>query len=139
MRHPSFLARWPPPSEALTAIAAPRAALAQDPRAAVGSDDRLVCHACRAVVHQLHHKLKARPSRTHVEVLEHLESICDVSNLKIYEYIPPKMRKGCADFLGKHSGERALRHASRARRRLGLRDARVPHSRAARPRAAPGR
>lgn len=86
----------------------------QDPRAPIGTDDRLICHACRAIVHQMHHKLKARPTRSHADVLELLENMCDVSNLKIYEYIPPKMRKGCNDFLGKHSGEHYERGTCRA-------------------------
>lgn len=76
-----------------------------------------MCHACRAMVHQMQHKLKASPSRdAHARaahVLEQLESICEMSNLKIYEYAPPKMSKACAHFLEQHSGERAqspLRH-----------------------------
>ncbi|KAG8465204.1 hypothetical protein KFE25_012567 [Diacronema lutheri] len=84
---------------------APRQIFGSDPRAPIEADGRLICHACRAVMHQLHHKLKATPTRSHVDVLEQLEKICDIANLKIYEYIPPKMKKGCTDFLGAHSSD----------------------------------
>ncbi|KAJ1619898.1 hypothetical protein T492DRAFT_620206 [Pavlovales sp. CCMP2436] len=75
----------------------------ENPRKPIVTDGRLMCHACRAIMHQLHQKL--RPARSHSDVLEQLEKICEVASLRIYEYIPPKMLKGCQDFQATHSSD----------------------------------
>jgi hypothetical protein len=87
-------------------------------------------------MHQIHHKLRLKPIRSQIDVLEAVESVCDPKLLKIYEYIPPQMKKGCQDFFDAHASERhrpadfacptrapdarAVRTAARARARSAL-------------------
>mmetsp|Transcript_7695 Transcript_7695/g.19631 ORF Transcript_7695/g.19631 Transcript_7695/m.19631 type:complete len:134 (-) Transcript_7695:434-835(-) len=86
----------------LTSVSA--LAIFQDPRKPIETDRALLCHACRAIVHQTDHKFRHLPKRSTADVIDFLDEVCNVKYLKIYESIPPKMKKGCEDFLATHGG-----------------------------------
>eukprot|EP00300_Choanocystis_sp_HF-7_P003372 c12585_g1_i1.p1 GENE.c12585_g1_i1~~c12585_g1_i1.p1 ORF type:complete len:155 (-),score=27.10 c12585_g1_i1:286-750(-) len=69
-----------------------------DPSKPTEVNQELLCESCHAIMHQIAKKLP--PNFSEADVFDITSAICE-QPMRIYKFIPPRMKDGCAAFLAR--------------------------------------
>ena len=83
--------------------AEPQVMFGTNPRHDLELTKSQLCEACNAIVLEVNKRVTVK--RTEAEIYDALDGICEEKNLRIYKFIPPKMKQACEKVLDKFSDD----------------------------------